>query len=203
MRKKIFISLLLLIIIYGLGGIVYNNFFYSDNNEIKNLDTIKNYPYTLKSNATEVFKKEYEILKKNLEKESIDEKAYAESLAKLFIIDLYTLNNKQSKYDVGGLEYVFPEGQDNYKIKVQDTLYKYIEENTKNRKQVLPEIKKVSVVNTETSEFVYDEKEYPGFKIEVTIDYVQDLEYDKNGVVHLIKKDGLYYVASKENKDEN
>ena len=53
-------------------------------------------------------KTEFDVLKANLESDTIDEEAYALSIAKLFIIDLYTMNNKINKYDIGGIEYVYP-----------------------------------------------------------------------------------------------
>ena len=36
------------------------------------------------------------------------------------------MNNKINKYDIGGIEYVYPSGVDNYKLKLTDTLYKYL-----------------------------------------------------------------------------
>ena len=141
MKKSLLITILILVLIYGVGGIIY--FYLKDDKEevVEKISEIKNYPYTLKSNATEYIKNEFAILKVNLESNEINEEEFASSIAKLFIADLYTISNKINKYDIGGLDYVFPSAVDNYKLKVKETLYKYVEDNDKGKRtQKLPQM---------------------------------------------------------------
>ena len=70
-------------------------------------NSIDKYGYTLEDRDTELFKKNFEELKELLNQEDYDKEEYLKLISKLFIIDLYTINNKLSRYDVGGLEYVY------------------------------------------------------------------------------------------------
>lgn len=79
-----------------------------NNNPKTNVKSIEGYGITLDDLDSELYKSEFEVLKKNLESGNIDYDAYAESVAKMFVIDLYTIKNKVNKYDVGGVELVLP-----------------------------------------------------------------------------------------------
>ena len=52
-----------MILIYSVGGIYYIKYVYKDNNEpvVKNLAEIEGYPYSLKSNASKLYKDEFNI----------------------------------------------------------------------------------------------------------------------------------------------
>ena len=67
--KKFILIILFMILIYSVGGIYYIKYVYKDNNEpvVKNLAEIEGYPYSLKSNASKLYKDEFNILKDNLE----------------------------------------------------------------------------------------------------------------------------------------
>ena len=68
------------------------------------VEKINDYGYTLDDRDTVYMRTTFRELKKVLKEKKIDYKKYAEYLAKLYIIDLYTINNKTSKYDVGAFE---------------------------------------------------------------------------------------------------
>ena len=102
----------------------------------KNKVSIEEYGINCDDNDTELYKKEYEELKKNLTSEKIDYEEYAKSVAKLFIIDLYTIKNKSNKYDVGGTDFVFPDILANYRLNVEDTIYKYVEDNSDGKRDI-------------------------------------------------------------------
>ena len=59
-------------------------------------------------------KENFKELDKILSEETINYEKYAQVLSKLFIIDLYTIDNKKNMYDVGSLEYVYD--KENFKI---------------------------------------------------------------------------------------
>lgn len=199
MKKGLLIFALVLAFIYSVGGIYF--YFFEDNdkpNPIKNISEIKEYDYKLKSSASKLMKDEFMILKGNLESEEIDKEAYATSIAKLFVIDLYTMTNKVNKYDIGGVQFVFPAGVDNLKLNVTDTIYKYLEDNTNGkRNQELPEVKSINLEKIEATEMKIGETTYPSYKINLTWEYIVDLEYDNSGEIIAVKDGNKYYIAEK------
>src|SRR5574344_486522 len=58
-------------------------------------DEIKDYSYSLNNKDTDIYKSTFNELKTNLSG-SKDEQKYVEAIAKLFIIDFYTLDNKMN-----------------------------------------------------------------------------------------------------------
>ena len=150
--KKIGLFIGIIVGVLAIAGII--GFIWYKNNkpkeekpiEVKILNSIDEYGITLSDMDSQLYKEEYETLKKNLLSDKINYKEYAESISKLFVIDLYSLSTKINKYDVGGSELVYPPILENYKVNVEDTLYKYLEDNSKGtRKQQLPTVKSVTV----------------------------------------------------------
>ena len=204
MKKKykrlliIFIIITLLaIIFFGIYKILLND---TEEETVNVVDSISKYGYTLDDRDTELMKKTYEELKNTLNSKEIDYKTYAENLAKLFVIDLFTMNNKINKYDVGSTEYVYPESIDNFKLNVEDTIYKHIENNSSGkRKQVLPEVSNINIINTEESEYTIGESNtYKSFIVNLSWQYVSDLGYDDNASITLINLDDKLYVVEYE-----
>ena len=198
MRKKLLIIALLLLFIYSVGGIYFYFFDNKTQEKIININSIEGYEYTLKSSATEIMKQEFNILKENLESSAVNKEEYAVSIAKLFIIDLYTMNNKLNKYDVGGSDYIYKNAVANYKLSVTDTLYKYLEDNIDGkRKQVLPEVSSIELVEITESELEIDEKVYFGYKVNLNWEYIADLEYDREAEIIIIEDSNILYIAEK------
>lgn len=200
MKKKVILFLCILIFVYAAGGTIYyiaTREKKDDKPIVTNKDTIKGYDYTLKSNATKLYEDEFKALKANLEGD-INYDEYAVSVAKLFVIDLYTINNKINKYDTGGASFVYPDGRDNYKLNVQDTIYKYVEDNTNGKRtQNLPEVSSVIVKDSKKDTYKIGDNSFEAYKINLEWRYVQDLGYDKTGEIILIKKDKNIYVVEK------
>ena len=200
MKKKVILFLCILIFVYAAGGTIYyiaTREKKDDKPIVTNKDTIKGYDYTLKSNATKLYEDEFKALKANLEGD-INYDEYAVSVAKLFVIDLYTINNKINKYDTGGASFVYPDGRDNYKLNVQDTIYKYVEDNTNGKRtQNLPEVSSVIVKDSKKDTYKIGDNSFEAYKINLEWSYVQDLGYDKTGEIILIKKDKNIYVVEK------
>lgn len=199
MKKLIKIVLVLLV----LGACVFGGYKLIKSNKNKNrvenkpvlVSKIEGYDYALEDRDKKVYKDAFMDLKSVLEKEEVDYKAYAQDVSKLFVIDLYTMDNKVSLYDVGGSEFVFEPVRENYELKVKDTLYKYLEDNSYNtRKQELPIVKNVEVVSIDTTKFKYDNKNYDGYSVKLTWEYEKDLGYDKKCTLIIIKSEGKLYV---------
>lgn len=200
MKKKVILFFCILIFVYAVGGTIYyiaTREKKDDKPIVTNKDTIKGYDYTLKSNATKLYEDEFKALKANLEGD-INYDEYAVSVAKLFVIDLYNINNKVNKYDTGGASFVYPDGRDNYKLNVQDTIYKYVEDNTNGKRtQNLPEVSSVIVKDSKKDTYKIGDNSFEAYKINLEWSYVQDLGYDKTGEIILIKKDKNIYVVEK------
>lgn len=199
MTKKykipVIIITILLIIILGIGAL-YLIKKPEEKYIIQEKDNIKSYNYSLKENDSSLKEEKFKELKEILETDNLDEKMYAKSLAEIFVIDVYDLNSKLSKYDIGGLEYLYESEVDKFKRLMQDTLYSNIEDNTLNkREQELPEI--VSVTTKEITEgtFIYNEQNVTSWNVEIKIDYKKDLGYDNNVLVTVIKIEQKLYVA--------
>lgn len=201
-KKKIGIVVCFILLIYFIGGIFYNIFLdRSDtkkkNNVNQNLQ-IKGFEYLLNDDETELFKSEFKKLKNNLESSNINYNEYALSISKMFIIDLYTLNNKKNMYDVGGVQFVYPDARENFKLNVENTLYKYMEDNSDGKRvQDLPEVSNVEVTSDEVYEYTIGEEKYKGYKINLDISYVKDLEYDAKAELILVKVDEYLYIVEK------
>ena len=120
----------------------------------------------------------------------------AKIIAELFIIDLFTLDNKINKYDVASLEYVYPDNLDNFKLNVQDTLYKNIDDNTYGKRvEKLPIVSSIEVLDVKQSTFKLKDEDVNSYVVSLKWSYEQDLGYDKEGIVTLIKNDKNVYVV--------
>ena len=196
-KKKIGLVILVLVLLYSIGGIYYNiTHRDSVDNSVKSIDMIDKYGYVLKSNATNLQKELFNELKTILNNDNINDDAYAKTISKMFVTDLYTLSNKVNKYDVGGTEYVLESGRDNFKVNVQDTLYKYLEDNSDGkRSQILPMVVSVSADEISDTKYKIGYNESDAKKVSLTLSYNEDLGYDTKVTLILIKSDGKYYVV--------
>ncbi|MCI7553830.1 MAG: hypothetical protein MST00_00055 [Tenericutes bacterium] len=194
-KRNVALIILILILIYAVVGVYYNLTHQEKTPEVKEVDKVDKYNYVLKSNATELQKTQFNELKEILSGDIVDDD-YAKIIAKMFVTDLYTLTNKINKYDVGGIDYVFENGKNNYKLNVEDTLYKYLEDNTDNkRNQELPLVTNVDVENIESIKYKIGETSYDAKKVLVNITYEKDLGYDTKVTIVLVKDNDYYYVV--------
>lgn len=167
---------------------------------IKEIDNIEKFGYVLYDNKSELYKTYFEQLKETLNQEEVNEEKYVEILASLFVIDFYSLNNKVTNTDVGGLDFIHEQALETFRLKAQDTIYKYIESNVYgDRNQKLPEVKNVTIVKVEQTKFesnvVSDELAYT---VNLKVEYVEDLKYPTEinlTIVHVEEK--LYIVEVK------
>ena len=108
-------------------------------------DTIK-FGYTSYKRDTKLYKDTFDSLGKVLDKEPIDYEEYAKYLSELFIIDFYTLDNKNDKNDIGGIQFIYDDLKDNFILNASDTVYKYIKNITSSKNRQLPVVSKINVV---------------------------------------------------------
>lgn len=207
-KKKIIIIMVILIIALGVGGFftwkkLTNNNSKTETNTVEVLDSINGYDYHLEDRDSEIYKETFFKLKELLEKsETIEYEQYAKYIAELFLIDFYTIENKISKYDVGSLDFIYPEEKEKFQNKAMDTMYKMVLDNSTNtRKQDLPKVTKVDLKEPVSTMYPKGDKKLEGYTIDATISYQKDLGYDKNVNLTLVKEENKIYVVKLTNPD--
>lgn len=204
MRKKYKVGLIVIsVLLVGVISLGVLRIFYNDEEEKREVNVtsvisnISDYGYTLDDRDTDYMKEVFSELENILETEEIDYHAYAEALAKLFVIDFYTLENKINKYDIGSLEYILSSSVESFRLKAQDTIYRDVIDNTyRDRIQDLPEITNVEVVNTEDTTFTLNDEEVDAIKVEMNYEYKEDLGYDTEGTIYLVRNDVKLEIVS-------
>lgn len=199
--KRILIIILIVVLLAIISFVIYKILLNNKTEEevVNVVDSISEYGYNLDDRDTELMKSVYEELKNILNSDEIDYELYANTLAKLFVIDLFTMDNKINKYDVGGSEYVYPDALENFKLNVEDTLYKHMENNSSGkRKQELPEVSSIEVLSNETDEYTIGENSFDSYIVNLSWQYVSDLGYDNNALITLINLDNKLYVVEYE-----
>lgn len=204
LKKWVKVTTLISIILLVLGIIVYVICSKSSKKEEKIETVIKEelesntYKYYINSSASDYEKEVFEELKKVLSKEEINEEEYANTLAKVFISNLFTLNSKNNSSDISSSQYVYDSYQETYKTIIKDTIYSSIELNLNGeRTQELPEVSNVEVISTGRIKFFLNKEiiDEQAFDIKVNISYVKDLGYPKEYNIVLVKNNDLLQVA--------
>ena len=204
MRKRYKIGLIvigvLLVLVIGVG--VLKIFFSKEEEKVDAnvsnvISNISDYGYTLDDRDTDYMKEVFAELEDILNADTVDYTSYANTLAKLFVIDFYTLDNKINKYDVGSLEYILSSKVDMFRQKAVDTVYRDIIDNTyRDRVQDLPEITNVTILNTENTTFTLDDEEMEAIKVTMNYEYEEDLGYDTEGTIYFVREANKLSVAS-------
>ena len=195
----IFIFLIVVIILFGLLGYKVYMDFIRDNSHGKVVDTIGLYGYTLTKEDTTYYKDAYKELEGVLKSDVIDYEKYAGSLSKLFVIDVYTLNNKITCTDIGGLEFLHPDLRDNFKENMSGTLYKHIESNIEGkRNQSLPVVSKVNVDSVFQTKYEYNKVSYDAYLVTLNWEYEKNDKYQTSIKLTLIKDDKMIYIVKGE-----
>lgn len=165
--------------------------------QIEKIDEMDNYDYYLEENATEYYKELYNKLKDILNEEELNNQEYAKIVAQLFITDLFTLDNKITSNDIGGLQFIYTDFTDDFINIVKTTLYSSVESNIYgDRKQELPIVTNTEITNIKNSTFTYQDKEYDSYEISLNIEYQKDLDYPEKYNLVLIHNDKYIQVVS-------
>ncbi len=200
-RKIIDIFIIVLFILIGVGLFGYTGYVAYKSitdtpTKTKELISLDLYGYKLSDKDTELFSNTFKDLEIVLNEDTIDYSKYAELLSKLFVIDVFTLNNKLASTDIGGLDYLHKDLKENFKENMGATLYKNVENNLDGtRTQKLPEVSSISVTSIEETKYTYENEEYDGYNVSLSWEYVEDLGYEKSIKLTLIKDNGKLYVV--------
>lgn len=190
-KKKIKKFIILIIGITIAGIFIYSFINKNDNKSrqiTKTIDKLEGYGYSLNDNETAYYQGLFNELKKVLKETSVDEEKYATLVGQLFLADFYNLDNKINKNDIGGIQFVYKDYQDEFTLKAKNTVYHYVENNIYGkRKQKLPIVTKVEAINVVKQNHSYlDKEDDKAFKIDYRINYKSDLGYAKECTLILI-----------------
>lgn len=191
MKKNLLLVLLVLI----LGVVVYYSFFNRKKvlDEKVLIDNIKEYNYSLYDVQYDEYKDKFKYLKELLKSDEINEEEYVKTITEMFIIDFYSLDNKISNLDIGGVDFVYSKMQDNFMLNAKDTMYKYVESNIYgDRKQTLPIVDEVEIQSIKKVTFYYENsKDLNAYQVNAKWTYKKDLGYEN---------EKMFYFVHEENK---
>ena len=198
-KMKKIVILILVVLVLAVSGIYVKQTYFSKKKvtEVKVVDKLEKYDYSVSENATEYYKNLFKELKTVLNKDEVDEEKYAKLLSQLFLADYFNLDNKISKNDVGGVQFVYKDYQETFVKLSTESVYKYVESNIYgNRKQELPVIKNVEVTDVTTGEFEYGDKvDEKAYVVELAISYEKDLGYQTSATLTLIHSNNKLEIA--------
>lgn len=163
-------------------------------NVVQEKDSISKYGYSINDNVTIYYEEEFNKLK-SLE----DEEEIASQVAKLFVIDLYSMDYKINKYEVTSSQYFYSTKREMHRQKVIDTLYNTMIDNSyDDRKQELPSVTNVDIIETKKDTYSLGDEEVESYVVKLSISYAKDLGYDKSALVTLVKDGENMSVVSYE-----
>lgn len=201
-KNKLFyfvmISLILVVII--IIGVKFTlEFLVKDDKNVvtkKELDSLELYGYTLDDYDSDLYKEYFNDLKSTLNSKEVNYEDYAKEIVKLFVSDFYTLDNKLTSSDIGGVEFIPSDMVENFKMHAGDTMYNHVKTNIYgDRVQKLPIVKSVEVTNIENITYTYKDKEYSAYKVSARWEYQEDLGYKNNEIFTLIKDNNKLYIV--------
>lgn len=163
----------------------------SKKNKDEGIENINN-KYILYKRDSSLYKENFEKLRTILETSPVDNKEYAETIVKLFVIDFYTLDNKNDNTDIGGLQYVHSNLKDNLVLNASSTMYKYI----KTTKE-LPRVKSITSVDTRETTYKINDKDYSAYAITINWEYDKDLGYEKQGTFIVVNDNENLSIVEK------
>ena len=201
-KKRLIILIVVIVITLIICGIIIHSYLKEDNSspavpEVVVTNNIDKYGYVLTDKDTDYYKELFGKLKNALNAEKVDEELYASLVGQLFVTDFYTLDNKLSSSDVGGLQFILSDYKDNFALKAKDTMYKTVKSNLYNdRKQDLPIVSKASVDSVTKTTYKYgDVTDSNAYSVSVTVTYETDMGYPKSVKVVLVHNNDKLEIA--------
>lgn len=161
-------------------------------NNISTTYNIEKYDYLLRDNATRLQKKYFKNLEEALSKTEIDDNYVAELIVKNYVADMYTWNNKQGSYDVGGIYFLYSPTRLNFYLQARDRFYVNFEKH-KNQAGLenLLEVMEVETTFLDNHPLkVFDGQAVKYFHIKANWQYVDHPNFDEN----IFATKGEFYV---------
>lgn len=200
LKKSVKLVLIIFVILFIVGIVWVAKPFHTtkEKQNVKVEDTLEDYGYVLNENETAYYKELFKELKSELSKDEVDEEAYATLVAKLFLADFFNLDNKITKNDIGGVQFVYEDYQDDFSKYAVESIYHYVKSNIyKKRDQELPVVTSVEISGIEETSFEYgDEVDEKAYTLKYVITYEKDLGYQEEGEMILIHHGDKLEIAS-------
>ena len=190
-KRTLLIILIVLVValLIFLGYKIYDNFLGGGSTiQPEVVNTIDGYGYTLENDAPDGYVTLFNELKTLLEQDEVNEEEYAKLVARMLVYDFYNLDNKISKNDVGGTEFILEDYRDNFILEASETVYKYIEHNIyQDREQKLPVVTSTEVTNVRTGQYRYEDyTDDNAYIVTVQVGYEEDLGYPTEVTVKML-----------------
>ena len=192
---KILLCLIAVAIIVG-GFLVWNNFIKPMRGKTKVVDSIKleDIDYVVSDSDSKLFKETFGELKKVLNAKEVDNKKYAETITKLFVIDFFTLSNKSNKNDVGGVQFVYGGYQTDFVEGARNSIYKQVKSTSSDEQAniKLPTVTKVTIDSIdEISPYNMFEgnmfsEDKVGYMVNISWKYKNDDDFQSNATIIIV-----------------
>lgn len=165
--------------------------------EVKPSDNFSTYNYIEENDKTEYYNELFEMLKIELNNTEVNNNLYVSIVSQLFLTDFFSLDDKTSKNDIGGTQFVYAEFQTDFEYYAKESIYKNLENIIFNeRTQDLPVVNNVEVVSIQTSSYTFNEIEYSNsYSVDLKISYEEDLDYQTLASLVLINNNGKYEIV--------
>lgn len=198
-RKRLLILIGIIVVMIGCGWYLLQKVMNpsKDTTKVKVVDNIKAYGYTLDENETEYYKSVFENLKKTLNETTVNEEKYASEITQLFLSDFFHLDNKISKNDVGGLQFVFTDYKTTFEKLAKESVYQYVENDTyEDREQKLPKVTDVKILNVSQTSFEFlGNTDTNAYVVEANIEYEEDMGYQNTATLTLVHNGNKLEIA--------
>lgn len=192
-KIKRLVGICLLLILFFMCAYVLLIVKPNEKHTLQEVEKIK-FDYILYDRDSNLYEENFNDLKEELNKENIDYEKYASIISKLFVIDFYTLNNKDSKEDIGGSQFVKKEIKDNFKLNASQTIYKYISDMDQKQK---PEVSSINLIEIKNITYNINDVEYDAYVANLTWEYKEDLGYDNRGEIYMVKEGEQLFIVEK------
>ena len=192
------IIILFLVLIFCIVDIIKG--LTSNTKQVQILSNIEGYEYTLNENDSEYFKEKFMLLKDELEKNK-DEEKYASLISELFVIDFFSIEKSINKNDIGGVQFIYKDYQNDFIKYAKDGIYKYVENNIyKDRNQELPLVKSTEIKSIEQEKVSFDNNvtDNKAYVVKVLIEYEEELDYPEEVELTIIHNEDKLQIAKME-----
>ncbi len=198
--KRLIVVLVIITVLIS-GGIIISKLLpkKEETKKAKVINTIEAYNYVLKDNKSKKYQSLFKELSKILTEDEVNEESYVSKLSEMFIVDFYSLVDKSSKTDIGGVDIVHPDILGNFLDNAENTFYKYVESDIyNNRTQKLPEVDTVTIESVEKTTYTYGENtDENALSVKASWTYKGEEfnDYQKSATLIFVHKDKKLYLV--------
>ena len=164
---------------------------------VKIVEHLDNYGYILYENESTYYNQLFKELKETLNRKDFTEEEYATLIVRLFASDFFHLENKITKSDIGGTQFVYEPYRSDFESYAKKGMYKYIENNIYgDRKQELPSVEQVSIDKMKQDKFTYQGiTDANAYFVDIVIQFNKDLGYRNTYQLILIHNQDKLEIA--------